>query len=201
LDSWGCNSTNNCGSGSGGFGTPATSYAYYYYQTTTPATGEYVGISIFAPGVTTLSSSTDTSGVAPAVSTNLNFKFNPNPEWYNSTNKNFAVLLALGKKYTVNGNACHLQLKQVVTPTSAGSATYSLPLSGFIVAQDCGTGINTVSAALAASPNVSQIDFQGDGGSASVSANGLTSGANLSVATGGVYPTTIALTGGITFTP
>jgi hypothetical protein len=205
LDGWGCNSANNCGGGSGGYGTPATSYAYYYYQTTTAAAGEYVGISLFAPGVTALSTSGDTSGVAPPSTYKLNFKFNPNPEWYSSNTKNFVVILALGKKIAVTGNPnCHIQLRQVVTPTSAGATTYSLPLSGFGVVQDCGTGVSTVSAALTASPNVSQIDFQGDGGTAAVTTNNLTSGANLTVATTGnspVYPTTIALTGGITFTP
>lgn len=205
LDNWGCNSANNCGGGSGGYGTPATSYAYYYYQTTTAAAGEYVGISLFAPGVTALSTTGDTSGVAPPSTYKLNFKFNPNPEWFNSNTKNFVVILALGKKIAVTGNPnCHIQLRQVVTPTSAGATSYSLPLSGFGVVQDCGTGVNTVSAALAASPNVSQIDIQGDGGTAAVTTNNLTSGANLSVPTTGnnpVYPTTIALTGGITFTP
>jgi hypothetical protein len=202
LDGWYCApNPANCSGGSGGYGTPATSSAYYYFQSSTVPTGEYVGITVFAPGVTALSATGDTNGVAPAASYKLNFKFNQNAEWYNSATKNFVVLLALGKKYTVNGSACYIQLMQVVAPTSVNPTSYSLPLSSFVVAQDCGTGITTVANALAASPNVAQIDFQGDGGASAKTANGLTSGANFSVLAGSVYPTTVALTGGITFTP
>jgi hypothetical protein len=71
--------------------------------------------------------------------------------------------------------------------------------SAFSVVQDCGQSL-TVTSALAASP-VSQVSFQGVGGGIALSAGGKTSGANLSVAANGVYPTTLVLVGGISFEP
>lgn len=59
----------------------------------------------------------------------------------------------------------------------------------------------TVASALAAAP-ISQIDFQGDGGSAALTAGGVSTGANLSVPTTGgtvVYPTTLVVNGAVTF--
>lgn len=204
-DGYNCNGQPNwCGGGTGAVSntvTAANSYSYYYYQTPTPATALYMGLYMLAPSVTALSNSADTNGVSPPSSYKLNFKLNQNPEWYNSTTNNFAVQLTLGKHYTSGGAACNIKLAQIVTPTSANATAYSLPLSSFTVTQDCGTGINTVDNALAASPKVSQIDFQGFGGGSKITLGTRNSGANLSVPTGGVYPTTIALTGGITFTP
>ncbi|GAP35344.1 hypothetical protein ISF6_0950 [Piscinibacter sakaiensis] len=67
--------------------------------------------------------------------------------------------------------------------------------------QACNTGISTVAAALASAP-VSEVAFQAAGGGAALPpVGGQTTGANLSVAANGVYPTTLALTGGIAFAP
>ena len=55
--------------------------------------------------------------------------------------------------------------------------------------------------ALAQQP-ISQIDFQGDGGSAAITAGATSTGANLSVPTTGtspVYPTTLVVDGAVTF--
>jgi hypothetical protein len=72
----------------------------------------------------------------------------------------------------------------------------------FRVAQDCGTGITQtdVAAALSASPVISSVKFLGAGGGAAIiGRNSVSSGANLTTATGGgVYPTTVVLKGGIT---
>lgn len=49
---------------------------------------------------------------------------------------------------------------------------------------------------------MSEIAFQAAGGGAALpTVDGKTTGANLAVAAGGVYPTTLALTGGIRFAP
>ncbi|WP_022982612.1 hypothetical protein [Ideonella sp. B508-1] len=188
------------GSSASSVGADASSY-YFYYQTPSPATGQYAGIYIQAPGLTTgLSTTGDTSGVQLSGQTKISFNLGQNPEWFSSGTNNFGVLLTLGKLYTVNGGACNLKLVAIVTPTAAANTQYTLPLSSFVVTQDCGTGINTAAAALAVAP-VSQVDFQGDGGAAALTAGGASTGANSTVAVNGVYPTTIALQGGIRFLP
>jgi hypothetical protein len=58
-----------------------------------------------------------------------------------------------------------------------------------------------VAQALAQQP-VAQIDFQGDGGSAKITAGSTSTGANLTVPTTGspaVYPTTLVVNGAISF--
>ena len=199
---WNCpaNSPGICGTG-GNFNGAADSsiYTYFQFPTGSAPTGLYVGVSVLAPNVTELSNTGNTAGVTLAGQTKINFKFNQNPEWFNSTTKNFLVMLEMGKRYVVGNNAtCRIQLHRVVTPTSADPTNYSINLSDFSVAQNCGTSLNTVAQALADGP-VSQVTFQGAGGASSVTRNGLASGANFNVAAGTVIPTTVALAGAITF--
>jgi hypothetical protein len=202
LDSFACNGEPaNCGGG-GGFapGTAAAdSYFYYYYQTATPATNLYAGIYVMAPGLSALSTTADTSGIQVNGQTKLKFTFNQNPEWFNSTTNNFLVDMDLGKLYLVGGNACHLQLRRVVTPTAVSATTYSIDLSSFALVQDCGGAVTSVAAALAASP-ISQINFKALGGEGALSDGTRISGANLSVLNTefSVYPSTLALKGAIT---
>lgn len=193
-----------CGSGNGGSG--ATSFFFAYYQTPAPATALYNGISVLAPGVTTISGTADTAGVQINGQTTINFTFNNNAEWQASGTNNFGVLLTLGKFYDLDAGpavqACNVKLLAVVTPINGGAASaYAVPLSAFSVIQNCNTSISTVAVALASSP-VSEVAFQAaGGGSALPTVSGQTTGANFSVAAGGVYPTTLALTGGVTFQP
>ena len=204
LDNYTCNGLPaSCGGGGISTGGAGSNF-YYYYQTPSAPTGVYDLVYVFAPGVTALSTTADTAGVTLSGQTTIKFTFNPNPEWFNSTNHNFWIGMNLGKHYTVGVNACNLQLATVVTATSVGATTYTIPLSNFAVSQNCGIGTLTpssVTAALALSP-VSNVIFQGAGGASAIPINlpgGLTSGANTSVVTGGVYPTTVNITGGITF--
>jgi Bacterial Ig-like domain len=193
-----------CGSGNGGSG--ATSFFFSYYQTPSPATALYNGISVLAPGVTAISATADTAGVQLNGQTTVNFTFNNNPEWQSSGTNNFGVILTLGKFYDLDAGAgvtpCNIKLLTVLTPLNNGAATpYAVPLSSFQIIQSCNTSISTVAAALASSP-VSEVAFQAAGGSAALpTVGGKTTGANLSVAAGGVYPTTLALTGGVSFEP
>jgi hypothetical protein len=194
-----------CGSGSGGSG--ATSFFFAYYQTPSPATAVYNGIGVLAPGVTAISATGDTAGgVQIAGQTTINFKLNQNPEWFASGTNNFGVLLTLDKWYDVDAGAgvapCNIKLLAVVSPLNGGAAAdYAVPLGSFAVIQTCNTSLNTAALALAAQKIVS-VDFQAAGGGAALPAvGGQTTGANLSVAAGGVYPTTLALTGGISFQP
>ena len=210
LDGYACpgssGTTTNCGSG--GSYSPAVSAAassfYFYYQFMgTAPSGEYAGVYVFAPGVAALNASSDTVGMTLNGQTHVTFNLGLNNEFFANTNHNVAVILTLGKYYPI-GTGCHLQLQTVFTPTAAASTSYSLPLSSFAVAQDCGTGTPPTGyvAALTASPAISKIDVQAASGAALFHPNltgSLTSGANTTIANGSYIPTTLSLTGGITF--
>ena len=204
LDGWNCTTAATCNGGGSPAGTAAgDSYYYYYYQPASiPTQGEYVGFSVFAPGVTSLSSTANTSGVTITNQTSITFTFNQNPEWFNLTNHNAFIELTLGNYYSAGGG-CHIQLQKVFTPTSVNATTYTFPLSSFTVAQNCAVGSLTpssVAAALSGNP-IAKIDIQGDGGTAALTpANGtLTSSANMTTVANGTYPTTVVLKGAITF--
>lgn len=177
----------------------AETYAGRYNKTAVPKIDEYVGVYIQAPGVAGVNlaaTSTDVSGIQITGQTKMNFTFNQNPEWFGGANNKFVVLLTLGKGHTAN---CRIKLAQVVTPTAVTATAYSVNLSDFSVIQNCGnTALGTSQAALAAGP-ISQIDFQGDGGGSAITANGVTSGSNLTVAVDGLIPTTVVVKGGINF--
>ena len=202
LDGFACNgSPASCGGG--GDITPAVaaadSFFFYYYQTTAPATDLYMGIYLLAPGITGgLSNTADNTGVQISGQTSIRFKVGQNAEWFGTATNKFAVDLTLGKRYVVGGNTCRVQLRTIVTPTAAAATAYTVPLSAFSVVQDCAQSGLTLASALAGSP-ISQVSFQGAGGGIALTAGGQTSGANLSVAAGGVYPTTLVVAGGITF--
>lgn len=204
LDDWNCTGEDAwCGSGAnaaGGVG--ADSSMYFYYQTPSAATGLYSQIEVFAPNVINFSGSGDTGGVDVAGKAKVNFNFNPNPEWYQAGGAKVAVVLTLGKRFPID-NGCRLQLHGVKPITSDGNVAYSMNLtSDFRVAADCGQGIppTDVAAALAKSSVVSSVKFVGaDGDAALIGRNEVKSTANLSVKSGNVYPTTVALKGAITF--
>ena len=200
LDGYNCNGLPAWCGGGGSTAGGATSNFYFYYQTPSVPAGVYDLVYVFAPGVTGISGTADTAGVTINGQTTINFTFNPNPEWFQNANHNFWIVLNLGKHYTIGGG-CNIQLSTVVTATSVGATAYSIPLSNFEVAQNCGVGalsLTAVSAALALAP-VSEVIFQGAGGLSAQTRNGLTSSANMSVLNGTVYPTTVNITGGITF--
>lgn len=204
-----CNGGGNCGGGFGANTSAATSKVYYYIQSNPAATTyQYVGLSIFAPGVSALSTSANTSGLQVTNQTGVTFKFDQNAEWASQTNHNVLVILTLGNKYTVNGNACNVQLQSVFTPTGGNTVTsYTIPFTAFTVAQNCGIGSLTPTspvAALAANAGgpVAKFDIQGTSGGSAITAGtpALTASANTTVANGaGFFPSTVALTGPITF--
>jgi len=193
----------NCSGGGSSDSTPATSSAYFYYQPPTASTGyEFVGFFVQAPGITALNSSGTTAGVQINGQTGITFTFNQNPEWFAQTNHNVLAMLTLGNLY---GN-CRVQLQVVFTPTALAPTTYTLPFASLSVAQNCGLGSLTPASAIAALASstggpVAQVDFQGDSGGAALTPTQgtLTSSANTTNSNGTGYPTTIALTGPITF--
>ena len=142
----------------------------------------------------------------------LNFSLGVNPEWFsNAVAPNFVVLITSvvpGVSTGPSGNPanCNPVVGTVVTALSANSVAYNVPLSSFTdVRQNCGAA---VTAAQILAGNIFQVDFQADGGGSAISANGLTSNANLTVPAGttapansptALYPTTISVAGGISF--
>ena len=200
LDGWNCDgSPAHCGGGSTTTDSVAAAQTsfYYYYQTTAPAGGEYVGIYLQAPGLSTgISTTADTAGMQLNGQSTMSFSLGMNPEWYSSSTKNVGILLTLGKLYA---GGCNIKLVSIFTPTAQAATAYTIPLSSFSFNKDCASGL-TVAQALAQQP-ISQVDFQGDGGSAAITAGGTSTGANLSVPSGSppVYPTTLVVDGGVTF--
>ena len=202
LDNWSCGGGSPvCGGGADLVPTvtAANSRFYYYYSVPSAPNGQYTGIFVQAPGVTAISATADTAGVTATTQTKMNFTLGANPEFFANTNHNVAVLLTLGKFYSVGGNACNLKLLKVMPLTAASDTNYTVSLSSFSVTQDCGTGITTASAALAISA-ISQVDFQANGGDSVLTQGGLSTGANSTVVDQyGGRPTTLAVKGGISF--
>jgi hypothetical protein len=205
-DGFFCSGADPSKCGGGGDITPAVAAAdsfvfrYHNYQApSTSSSGIYVGLFVFAPGVVgPFSDTADSPGIQINGQTAIKFKLGQNPEWFGTTTNKFAVDLTLGKRYPPNGNTCRQKLRAIVTPTAADATAYTVPLSAFSVVQDCGVAGVTVASALAASP-ITQLAFQGAAGGAALFAGGQSTGANLSVANGGVYPSAVSLVGGITF--
>jgi Bacterial Ig-like domain len=200
VDGFNCSPPAACGGG-GEFPsavTAANSYFFYFYQTPTPATDLYMGVYLLAPGVVgPLSDAVDHAGVQINGQTSIKFKVGQNAEWFGTATNKYAVNLQLGKRYVAGGGACRIQLRTIVTPTAQAATEYTVPFSAFTVVQDCGQGL-TVAQALAASP-ITQVTFQAGAGGPAQSAGGQTTGANLTVAANGVYPTTLVVVGGISF--
>ena len=195
----------------------SASYFGYYYQfpnTALPSnapTNEYLGLYVYAPGITTMNGSGDTSGVTLSGQNNLQFTLNENAGFATAPDNNFAVIIKLGKYYNIGTAAapvaCNLSLSDVVKPTSATTAqantVYTLPLSEFTVSQNCGTTISTPAQALAASSVVSVINFQAQSSPPiTAGTNGYSTGTNqVNADSNGNVGTNLTLIGGITFTP
>lgn len=167
---------------------------YYYYVAPLTTTALYSGVYVMAPGLTALNG--NVAGLNVSSKTKFSFVFSQNPEWFNSTEKNFGVLFTMSKIYSVGGGSdnCRIQLWQVVTPTSVNDTAYSINLSSFRVLQDCGTGLSTAQAL--AQETVAQIDFKANAGGTRFGApeGAAREGGNLQIKNGdNLYPTTIVV--------
>ena len=193
VDGWNCNSVQySCG---GGLNTNAGNDRYYwYYNGAANTTAIFSGIYFMAPNVTALTG--NVSGLSISGKSKFHFTFGQNDEWYNSASeRNFGVLLTMSTAYT---NNCRVQLWQVVTPTAAADTAYSINLSDFSVIQDCGTSLSRADAL--SQQTVAQIDFKANSGTAKLGAiNGRQEGANTTNALNGIYPTTLAVKGPLSF--
>lgn len=195
-DGWYCDPGSfNCG---GGLNEIKDRF-YWYYNGPASTTGIFSGIFFMAPNVTALTG--NVSGLSVSGKSKFNFTFGQNEEWFNSASeRNFGVMLTMSSIYSVGGGSdnCRVQLWQVVTPTSAADAAYSINLSDFTVVQDCGSGLSASNAL--SQQTVAQIDFKANSGSARLSAvNGRQEGANTTNASGGIYPTTLVVKGPLQF--
>lgn len=197
-DGWYCDpGTFNCG---GGLNSNAGNDRFYwYYNGPASTTGSYTGIFVMAPNVTGLTG--NVSGLSVSGKSRFNFTFGQNEEWFNSASeRNFGVMLTMSSVYSVGGgtNNCRVQLWQVVTPTSAADAAYSINLSDFAVVQDCGSGLSASNAL--SQQTVAQIDFKANSGASRLTAvNGRQEGANTTNVSNGVYPTTLIVKGPLQF--
>lgn len=184
LDGWWC-ATDWCSSG--GSYSPTvidddSNFYFYYSPTSKPVVGSYVGMSLYAPGVTSVSTTANTSGVQVTNQTAMKLSLAQNTEWFSTGKNGINITLVLGTRV----NNCNMELVGAFTPTAAATTAYSVPLSSFNVTKDCGqTGVTTAFA-LTNYP-ISQIKI--DAQTANVSVQDSSSS----------YPTRITLTGSITF--
>jgi len=92
-------------------------------------------IDIFAPGLTGLNGSGDTTGgLQVTTEKSLVFTLGVNKTLYTS-GKPIVVHLDLGKS---NGSGCNVRLSAQLWPAAAGSVSYSIPLGDFAVTDACG---------------------------------------------------------------
>ena len=201
LDGFGCNGDPaNCGGGGDfapGFAAADSSFDYYY-QTTTPATDLYMGIYVQAPGVTGgFSAAADTPGVQVGSQTTLEFKLGQNPEWFASATKNFMIVMDLGKRFH-RGRHHRLPAPAVPRRRAHRRGRHQEHDPAELVRAGAGLRRSRHERRFGVVSLISQIAFQGVGGGIALSDGSRTSGANLSVPVGGVYPTTVVVVGGIT---
>ncbi len=188
---------NPAGGSGGGYADQGASpsYEYVYVQDTAAnlAGYTYQGVGLQAASGQTVS----TNGY-----NSLGFTLAVNPEWF-SAGANFVVMIAANVS-GVSSTTCNPQVAAVVAATASTATAYTVPLSAFTkITQNCGS-TSVTAAQILASP-VTEIDFQADGGTAAITASGLTSNTNTTVALSGsnptTYPTTINVVGGVQFAP
>jgi hypothetical protein len=154
IDGWWCSDPNWCAatvSADGG----SLSF-HYLIQTKDPKhvnndgwIGGYAGLEILAPGVSSISSTGNTTtGIQVGKQTTLKLRLAENTEWFSSAGKDVKITLVLGhfaKKPSNNNNACNVALNTTFTPKSAASQQYELQLASFTAfAENCDlTGLNT----------------------------------------------------------
>jgi hypothetical protein len=213
----GTSATGNYGTYSGGANNPAAGSGGGYLDSSPPAnpTYEYIYIQDTAANLAGFTYQgvyiqPPTGQTVSATGANaLTFALGINPEWFASTSTpNFVVLLTTNVPgVSTTSPVCNPAVAAVVTATSANSTVYNVPLTAFTsIRGNCGN-VNVTAAQIVAG-NIVQVDFQADGGTAAITANGLTSNINTTVPAGATapatgptdqYPTTISVTGAISF--
>jgi hypothetical protein len=140
--------------------------------------------------------------ISTAGSNYLSFTVAINKNWFDA-GADFVVLIS-GDVAGVSNESCNPQVAAVVAATASSAVPYSIPLTAFNhVTQTCGDS-SIKPAQILAAP-VAGVDFQADGLGAAITASGLTSNINTTVAAVGTYPasygTSITVLGELNFTP
>ncbi|MDE2304523.1 MAG: Ig-like domain-containing protein [Gammaproteobacteria bacterium] len=189
---------NPAGGNGGGYADQGAkpSYEYVYLQ---DSAAKLAGYTYQGVGIQPAAGQT----VSTAGFDSLSFTLAINPEWLQAGTPNFVILIA-GKVSGVSNATCNPQVAAVVTATASGATAYKVPLSAFTqIVQNCAVATVTPAQILAAP--ITEVDFQADGGGAAITASGLTSNTNTSVALANVspavYPTTVNVVGGVSFVP
>jgi uncharacterized protein YjdB len=172
--------------------TPSNEYVYINDTLANLGTYTYQGIGIQAATGQTVSASGFNS---------LSFSLGINPEWFSAGPANFVILIATNVP-GVSSATCNPQVAAVVTATASATTAYTVPLSAFnFVSQNCGVQSVTTAQILAAP--ITRIDFQADGLGSAITASGLKSNSNTTVASANsspaTYPTTINVVGEVSF--
>lgn len=170
--------------------------AHFKFQLNKPADGwmgGYFELFVNGPGVRELSTTGNTAGgLRIDAESAIHFSFAQNPEWFSTTNNGLKVGLVLGHlgNPKSDGKACNVTLEAEVKPSAASATSYSLSLKDqFKVAEACGlTGLDPWNE-LQDYP-ISRIKFAASSLNVSASSTGLEKP---------TYPTTLTLTGPITF--
>jgi hypothetical protein len=137
-DGWWCSDPNWCFKNLAADGSLKFSYVVQPRDPAHPNAdtwiGVYAGIEIFAPGITGLNQTGDTTaGLRVDKQTTLKFNAGQNAEWFSTPGNPLKVSLVLGHfNLKENGTkACNVSLNAIVPPTSAAPANYELQLSSF----------------------------------------------------------------------
>jgi len=203
-DGWWCSDPNWCSSS---ISSDGSSFSFSYsIQPSDPKhpnsdnwMGGYFGFQVFAPGVTSFSSTGNTTtGVQVDKQSTVKFTLAEDPVWFstassNAHNADVKVTLVLGHfalNASNNNSACNVALQTVMTPSTASMQGYELQLASFSAfSESCGLTGLTPATELLAYPIV-QMKFEAATTNTSAST---TSPTNPS------YPTALTLSGAITF--
>jgi len=172
------------------------------YPLATPNSAQiYSGITLWAPGLSALAKGMVTiAGIQIDAQSALKLNFAQNPEWFSTVQNKVNVTMTLGHYVAVpdgtddKGNPktkdCNVQLKAVVTPTSAAATDYSIDLkNGFTVSNACGLkGLDTWTELQIST--IASMKIEADTGNVSVPTPG---------AAKPTYETKLTLNGPITF--
>lgn len=103
--------------------------------------GAYVGLQVFAPGLSGFNSSGNTlEGVQVGKQKTIKLNLAQNADWFGNQQHALKVVLQLGHYAKKGNDNCNVALSLVkpLTPTAAGPTTYELPLTAFDVTEKCG---------------------------------------------------------------
>jgi len=173
-------------------GTAATSYVFQYVSDTAANLAGYVYEGIYIKAAAS-------SSLVPSTYSGIAFNSNVNAEWASVSGQTAnAVVVLTTNVPNVSTSSCNPAVAAVVPINSGSAAAYLVPWSSFTyVAQNCGSA--SVTAAQILAGTLVQFDLQADGEGSAITASGLTSNINTTVANGsGAFPTTVVLAGAVT---